>query len=153
MSTTRAAYLKQYRIDHLAHLQQYHQEWAQAHPEQIARYSREWDKAHPEQAKKMHRAATRESNVRVKIEVLTHYGPAGQLRCAWPNCDVVDVDMLSLDHINNNGAQDRRSAKNERGGSNTYWRVRNAGFPEGFQTLCCNHQRKKENLRLRELWT
>jgi hypothetical protein len=116
----------------------------------MAQYRRKWEQEHPEQAKKMHLLATRESNLRIKIEVLAHYGPDGHLRCSWPDCLVTDVDMLSLDHINNDGAADRRNA-NERGGSNTYWRVRKAGFPEGFQTLCCNHQRKKENLRRREI--
>ena len=42
-----------------------------------------------------------------KIRVLTYYGKHKTLQCCWMGCDVVDPDMLSLDHINNDGAADR----------------------------------------------
>jgi hypothetical protein len=51
--------------------------------------------------------------------------------------------MLSLDHINHDGATER---KNVGMGYNTYLRVIKQGFPAGFQTLCMNHQFKKEAL-------
>ena len=80
---------------------------------------------------------------RVKFIVLSHYGPAHTLRCAWPECGVCDIDLLTLDHVNNDGAQDVRK-------SATLYRhlIRN-GFPEGFQTLCWNHQWKKELMHRR----
>lgn len=152
MSKNKAAYLKQYRKDHLDHLTQYRKEWGQDHKEQMAVHRQKWEQEHPEQAKKMHLAAVRESNLRLKIEVLAHYGPDRHLQCAWPDCAVTDVDMLSLDHVNNDGSQDRRDKKRGPGGINTYWRVRSEGYPAGFQTLCHNHQMKKEILRRRETW-
>jgi hypothetical protein len=59
--------------------------------------------------------------------------------------------MLSLDHINNDGALDRKNGSRGGGGIATYQRVRKQGFPDGFQTLCHNHQWKKELMRRREL--
>jgi len=57
--------------------------------------------------------------------------------------------MLSLDHVNNNGAEHRKELGINNSGVQIYGVVKRAGFPEGFQTLCCNHQMKKELLRRR----
>jgi hypothetical protein len=91
----------------------------------------------------------RKQNLERKIKVLTHYGPDGRLGCCWPDCSVEDVDMLSLDHINDDGASHRRtitqdSSSHGGGGTKTYRDVEKRGFPEGFQTLCLNHQMKKQ---------
>lgn len=75
----------------------------------------------------------------IKLEVLTQYGKKRKLQCCWRGCTVVDIDMLTLDHINNDGAKHRR----ELGNKNVYRWVRRNGFPEGFQTLCGSHQLKK----------
>jgi hypothetical protein len=56
--------------------------------------------------------------------------------------------MLTLDHIANNGAEDRKAG---RLGGNMYAYLRKAGYPDGHQTLCMNHQIKKEILRKRRL--
>jgi hypothetical protein len=89
----------------------------------------------------------------LKVEVLRHYGLDNHLQCAWPDCSVTDVDMLSLDHVNNDGAADRQrmsGSKHGGGGQELYRRVLRDGWPDGFQTLCFNHQMKKELLRKRE---
>lgn len=85
----------------------------------------------------------------IKVEVLTHYGRGGTLCCVWEGCDVRDPDMLTLDHINNDGAKDRKTHRGRGKGHGLYCRVRNAKYPDGFQTLCANHQMKKEMLRIR----
>lgn len=98
------------------------------------------------------KARIREYNLERKIEVLTHYGFNRTLRCCWRGCNVTDVDMLSLDHSANDGAIHRRSLNNgssEGGGSSVYADVKRRKFPKGFETLCCNHQMKKEILRRR----
>ena len=87
-------------------------------------------------------------NAEIKLEVLSHYGPKGKPCCSWKGCDINDIDLLSLDHIENGGAKDRNSGKNP-GGINGYWIVKRKGYPEGYQTLCHNHQWKKEILRRR----
>ena len=83
-----------------------------------------------------------EKSREVKLEVLTHYSPKKILRCCWENCMISDLDMLSLDHIENDGAEHRKKVK----GSIYPW-IKSHGYPEGFQTLCANHQWKKEILR------
>jgi hypothetical protein len=88
-----------------------------------------------------------ESSFQRKIRVLSHYGPSGALQCCWKSCEVCDPDMLSLDHINNDGAKDRKARSS---GDNMYRLLEQDGYPEGFQTLCYNHQWKKEILRRTE---
>lgn len=88
--------------------------------------------------------------LKVKLEVLSHYGPSGDLNCSWPGCEVDDIDILSLDHVDGGGNEDRRT-NNCAGGTAQYVRLRMLGFPDGFQTLCMNHQFKKDILNRREL--
>ena len=81
----------------------------------------------------------------LKIEVLSHYGPQGNLQCSWPDCTVDDVDCLTLDHIRNDGFIDRKV--NKCGfGHTLYRKLRIKGYPAGFQTLCASHQLKKKLL-------
>ncbi len=82
-----------------------------------------------------------------KLEVLTHYGPNKRLGCCWADCFIVDIDLLTLDHKENDGADHRKKI----GTSGLYRWVQKRKYPEGFQTLCWNHQMKKEFLRRREL--
>ena len=145
----RAKSQKKYRESHLDFVRRLNREWWHRRPKEIAQPKSEnspkEDKPRIYDLK--HQA---EYCVRVKIEVLSHYGPEGKLQCAWPECSVNDIDMLSLDHVQNDGAADRKSEDRGGGGNTTYRRVRKAGFPGGFQTLCHNHQWKKELIRRRE---
>lgn len=84
-----------------------------------------------------------------KIQVLSHYGNNGVLGCRWPGCRETDLDVLTLDHIANDGYKDRNGNK---GASKLYARLIRERFPLGFQTLCANHQLKKELMRRRSLW-
>lgn len=66
--------------------------------------------------------------------VFAHYGEV----CAC--CGESERMFLSIDHINNDGAEHRRSLKGQigKGGSSFFdWLVRK-NFPSGFQTLCRN---------------
>ena len=89
-------------------------------------------------------------NAQIKLECLTHYGPDSILQCSSLECEVCDIDMLTLDHINNDGAKDRQEGRNSTG-VRLYWVLKSEGYPSGFATLCCNHQSKKELLRRRLL--
>ncbi len=107
-------------------------------------YNREYAKGHlPERA-----VSAKRSRVKAKREVLSHYGRNGIAQCCWNGCDVADIDVLTVDHIYNDGAQKRRDGTHARG-FYFYIQLRMNGFPEGFQTLCANHQLKKEILRKR----
>jgi hypothetical protein len=89
-------------------------------------------------------------NEKRKIRVLTFYGNNGKLQCCWRSCTVCDPDMLSIDHLQNDGAKDR----DKRGtGNNIYLALEKERYPDGFQTLCHNHQWKKEILRRRNKTT
>jgi hypothetical protein len=95
-------------------------------------------------AKELREQKRRKSH-NLKVRVLTHYGLHGKLKCCWDCCNVTDVDMLSLDHIKDDGAKHRKTVKAS--GSTTYEWIRKYKFPKGFQTLCMNHQFKKRMLK------
>lgn len=112
--------------------------------------SRKWKNSPEgiEYTKKYHLSWMKKNNVEVKIAVLGHYGPEGRIQCCWPGCIVDDIDMLSLDHINNDGCKER-NGEGRSAGVNFYRFLRTREYPSGFQTLCFNHQMKKEILRRR----
>jgi hypothetical protein len=63
---------------------------------------------------------------------------------------VDDLDMLSIDHLNNDGHKDReKNGGRSGGGGHFYMELLKRGLPEGFQTLCFNHQIKKHLMHLR----
>jgi len=65
-----------------------------------------------------------------KEKVISQYG--GRCTC----CGETNIDLLTIDHINNDGAEHRRKI----GGSVWVyrWLIRN-NFPTDFQVLCWNH--------------
>lgn len=88
----------------------------------------------------------------LKPEVLTYYGPHHSLGCCWMNCTVIDLDMLTLDHINNDGYKHIRPGRTSRVcGRELYYWAKTHGYPDIFQTLCWNHQWKKRLAHLRAL--
>lgn len=74
----------------------------------------------------------RESRERTKSLVLTHYGNG---KCACVICGFDDIRALSIDHINNDGAEHRKKI----GCDICRWLVK-SNFPKGYQTLCMNCQ-------------
>jgi hypothetical protein len=69
---------------------------------------------------------------KLKAEVLAHYGN-GEPQCVC--CGVKHIEFLTLDHINNDGKEDRKI----RGiGMNFYSKLKKSGYPPGLQTLCFN---------------
>ena len=89
-----------------------------------------------------------EKLVQNKVQVLSFYGNNSTLHCCWPECAETDIDVLTLDHVANDGYKDRNGNK---GASKLYARLIREQFPAGFQTLCANHQLKKEIKRRRSL--
>ena len=117
--------------------------YAAKHPEKI--------KARRDAGAKELKEYCRQRRISIRLEVLTQYSPNNMLRCSWTGCLVDDIDMLVLDHISNDGAKERKKlgGKNARGW-NFYLYLKQLGFPAGYQTLCCNHNHKKELTRSRE---
>ena len=130
-------------------------EWEKNNPEKAqAKSARTYKSLSPEQMDKraeytkvwriLNPGKTEAFSAQRKLRVLAHYGKGNLPNCCWEGCTVIDPDMLSIDHKDNNGAEDRKV----RGTGNTlYLSLEKEGYPEGFQTLCHNHQWKKEILR------
>ena len=75
-----------------------------------------------------------------KIKVLSHYSD-GCIRCK--RCGLRHVFALTIDHINNDGAEHRKR-DNLYGGNSFYrWLIKNK-YPEGFQVLCMSCQLIKQ---------
>ena len=81
------------------------------------------------------RYATRTTiNVRTRLAVLSHYSH-GTMRCAC--CGQHRLPFLALDHIHNDGADQRKTIGASPGSGFFRWLVTN-GFPPGLQVLCHN---------------
>jgi hypothetical protein len=66
---------------------------------------------------------------RIKKEVISHYG--GQCSC----CGCSDIRVLSIDHINRDGAKHREETGH---GEKFYLWLRRNGYPTGYRVLCFN---------------
>jgi hypothetical protein len=74
-------------------------------------------------------------NGKIKIEILTHYGNG---KCACVICGESRLPCLSIDHINNDGGQQRKIQRLT--GVRFYKWLKDNNFPGGYQTLCMNDQ-------------
>lgn len=77
--------------------------------------------------------AARVRRAQLKLEALETYGP----ECAW--CGYNNPLALCIDHIENNGAEERKSLGGQKfSGWKFYFHLKKLGWPEGYQTLCAN---------------
>jgi hypothetical protein len=112
-------------------------------------FRKEYDRArHMARSPEFKRNKARRRRIETKLKVLSYYGKDGILLCCWSGCDVIDIDMLCLDHIDNNGHEHRKLGITA---NRLYEKLLREEYPEGYQTLCSNHNLKKEILRRREL--
>jgi len=86
---------------------------------------------------------TKENRRRKKQQVIDAYGG----KCAVSNCGITDPDMLTVDHVNDDGAKER--VRGVSSGDAIYRRIIKQKFPKRYQILCANHNLKKEIQRLR----
>lgn len=78
---------------------------------------------------------------KLRLELISVYS-SGKNNCA--KCEVSDIRVLCLDHIEGNGASDRH----KHGGTLGWWRsLRKQSYPSGIQVLCqnCNRRKMYEN--------
>lgn len=111
---------------------EYQRKYYKEHRNDLLLRARWWKETHPFYQAKRTQA--------LKHEVLTHYGD-GKLACIV--CGETRLPCLSLDHINNDGYAERKKLfKRQQGGGGVqfYLKVKKAGFPIGYQTLCMNCQ-------------
>lgn len=87
---------------------------------------------------------------KLRFEIFKNYG----LKCRC--CGEDQLVFLTIDHIHNDGYEQRKELRLNAGQPFYYWLKRN-NFPKGFQTLChnCNHAKrigicphKKLNIKL-----
>ena len=83
-------------------------------------------------------AKTKRNQDRCRDEVFNAYGG---YKCIC--CNEKERMFLSIDHINNDGAEERRSGKYSGAGSPFYLWLRKNNFPNGYQVLCMNGQSGK----------
>jgi len=126
--------------------------------EKCATASKKWREANKEHVKvtsrlywENHREQQREyqKNFRdkLRLDVLNFYSNNAP-KCA--RCGIDDMDVLCIDHIENNGSRQRKELFGDsRQGNQMYWWLRKNGFPVGYQVFCwnCNHKKQVENLR------
>ena len=73
----------------------------------------------------------------IKKEVLTFYSNSKEPKCVC--CGEDRLPCLSIDHIEGDGALQRKSL-GASAGAHLYRWLRKQGYPEGYQTLCMNCQ-------------
>ena len=78
---------------------------------------------------------TKRNQDRCRDEVYAAYGG---YRCSC--CNENERLFLSIDHVNNDGAEERKSGKYSGSGSAFYNWLRKNNFPSGYQVLCMNCQ-------------
>ena len=78
--------------------------------------------------------------MKFKIETFRKYSPH-KIECAI--CGFDDIDGLELDHIGGKGSIDRKKLGHE-GGWGFYQKLKQLGYPPGFQILCATHNRIKQ---------
>jgi hypothetical protein len=87
------------------------------------------------------REYARKQGESLRMTVLNHYGPV----CV--HCGHTDTDVLTIDHIDNNGNIHRKGLPVD--GKAIYRWLIEHNFPAGFQVLCrnCNWKKHIKNLR------
>lgn len=93
---------------------------------------RRWAKNNRQHYNKRQRNYWKTWIIKTRKEVLTHYGN-GKLSCVC--CNENTYQFLTLDHINNNGQEERKKYGSN---NNIISMLKTKGYPKGYQTLCWN---------------
>ena len=89
----------------------------------------------------------KEYNVRLRFKIISYYSN-NKNECR--NCGINDIDVLCVDHINNDGNKFRKINRNTHTGNNLLLWILKNNFPDIFQILCSNCNLKKEIIRRRK---
>ena len=118
-------------------------DWRDANREKSREMSREWRNrklanSSPEEVAEIRAAEsakTKRAQAICRDQVFAAYGG---YKCAC--CGESERLFLSIDHIDNNGAEERKSGLYSGSGYSFYRWLRKFGFPAGYQVLCMNCQ-------------
>lgn len=140
-----SAYNKEYYAKNSKRIRANNKRWRDRNRPKLRAEAKVYYQGH--KAKAMENCRNRRQKLRG--EVLTHYGE-GKLICV--QCGYSDSRALSLDHINNNGAEERKKLFGRKQPNPRFWEILiKLGYPEGYQTLCMNCQFIKEAVRKKNL--
>lgn len=117
-----------YYIEHKDVLNEKNAEYHRTHKDEIAKVVKRYDATH--------RNEIAANQLKLKIDVLTHYGNG---KCACVKCGCSDVRTLTIDHVNGGGNNHRRISGLS-GGTEMYRWLKKQKYPTGYQTLCMNDQ-------------
>lgn len=107
-------------------------EWRKNNRSKVNKYSLSAYYRNPEKSHKI----THKHRKKLRIEMIDEYGG----KCS--DCGISDYDVLSIDHIDNTGSEDR---KNGLYGYNLYRKLKKESWPKhNYQLLCRNCNWKKE---------
>lgn len=127
-------------------------EYYQKNKEKICKRIKKWREENPEKYKEharktnrspMHKIYHLHWRDRLQLEVLSHYSDKSMdfPHCAC--CKEIMLDFLEIDHINNNGAEERRKLGFKGRGIAFYTWLKRNNYPEGYQVLCANCNKGK----------
>ena len=116
-------------------------DWRDANREKSREHAREWRNrklanGSPEEVAAIRAAEstkTKRAQAICRDQVFAAYGG---YKCAC--CGETEQMFLSIDHIDNNGAEERKSGLYAGSGYSFYRWLRKTGFPSGYQVLCMN---------------
>lgn len=117
-----------------------HKKYVEKNREKVASWNRNWIINNRER----YNASKWILADKIKRQVINHYSN-GSISCK--HCHETDINILTIDHINDNGAEERRSWSSDyekRGGVSQYRKIIKEGFKDGYQVLCFNCNWKKE---------
>ena len=154
---TNPEYGREYRKRNLERVREKDREWYWKNRDKELEYGRRWKEKNREKtreyARKYHRNNKEKERLqkqKVRFKVLSHYSN-GVPKCKC--CGETHLEFLTIDHIHNNGAEERKTIGSGQGFY--YWIIKN-NYPEGLQILCyncncakghygeCPHQRESE---------
>jgi len=116
-------------------------DWREANREQDRKLKREWrnrqlSEGSPDEVAALRKAEsekTKRMQAVCRQQVFEAYG-GYTCRCCGEN----EPMFLSIDHVDNNGAKERKSGLYAGSGYGFYRWLRKSGFPSGYQVLCMN---------------
>lgn len=124
-------YNRRHHLEHREEYLGYKRRYRAEHKERCTELSKLYWIKHKERINKNRRLKWREQREMLFI----HYGQ----KCSWPGCDIVDPDMLQIDHINGGGNKHRKQSGFSFG---LCAYVIKHNFPPEFRILCANHNWK-----------
>lgn len=104
----------------------------------IDRLRERWEESNKVRMSEYRKKYHKTYSIEIKQEVFSHYC-SGDIRCV--QCGFQDIRALTIDHVLNDGAEERRKFSGSRrnfGGSKLYAHLKKHNYPEGYQVLCFN---------------